>query len=393
MMKIVTKMLLGLLLLLVCIALFLYALYGGGKAYPDLSTPPLLPKEALEQVLSWPEPIGNVAVASDGRVFFTVHPESRPEGHKLLVWEASKGAGKEAGTGAGTRVGTVRPFPSGELQKSLFDTVLGLRIDGQGRLWTIDHGRHGTGKPRLLAFDINSGKQVFDLVFPSEVAPLGSFLQDLAVDARGEFVYIADVSFVRRQSGLVVVETQNRRSWRALNQHKSVMPQDWVIRNPQKEMVFFGLVALKPGVDGITLSRDGKMLYFGAMTHDTLFRVPVAALATPTLARQAGSAVQAVGKKPLNDGLSTDEQGHVYLTDVEHGGVMRMAPDGKLETLIRDEARIRWADALSFGPGGYLYVADSAIPDQMLQSRAHMQAKAPYFIYRFKPGGTAVSGQ
>jgi sugar lactone lactonase YvrE len=380
-MKIISKILLSLLLLLACIALFLYVQYGGGKAYPDLSTPPLLPKEALEQVLSWSEPIGNVAVASDGRVFFTVHPESRPESHKLLVWEPGKGAG------------TVRPFPSGEQQKSLFDTVLGLRIDGQGRLWTIDHGRHGTGKPRLLAFDINSGKQVFDLVLPSEVAPLGSFLQDLAVDARGEFVYIADVSFVRKQSGLVVVETQNRRAWRALSQHESVMPQDWVIRHPQKEMVFFGLLALKPGVDGITLSRDGKMLYFGAMTHDTLFRVPVAALATPKLARQAGSAVQAVGKKPLNDGLSSDEQGNVYLTDVEHSGVMRMAPDGKLVTLIRDEARIRWADALSFGPDGYLYVADSAIPDQMLQSRAHMQARAPYFIYRFKPGGTAVSGQ
>ena len=70
-----------------------------------------------------------------------------------------------------------------------------------------------------------------------------------------------------------------------------------------------------------------------------------------------------------------------------------MAPDGKLTTLIRDDARIRWADALSFGPDGYLYIADSAIPDQMLQSKAHMQSKAPYYICRFKPGIAGDPGQ
>ncbi len=100
-----------------------------------------------------------------------------------------------------------------------------------------------------------------------------------------------------------------------------------------------------------------------------------------------------MGTKPLNDGLSTDDQGNILITDVEHGGVARMAPDGKLTTLIRDDARIRWADALSYGPDGYLYIADSAIPDQMLQSKSHMQSKTPYFIYRFKPGISAAAGQ
>ncbi len=367
-------------LLILAIAFFatLYSRYGGGKPYQDLSTAPLIDKSQLEVVLAYPENIGNVAVAPDGRVFFTVHPESRPTGTKLLEFDKGK----------------FRAFPSDAAQSELFDAVMGVKIDAQGRLWTLDHGQHGSGKTRLMAFDIRTGKTTFDYVFPKDVAPLGSFLQDLNVDAKGERVYIADVSFWRKQPGLVVVNTQTQQSWRALTGDPSVRPQDWIVRNPTKDMVFLGgILALKPGVDGIALSRDGKQLFYAAMTHNTLYSIPVDAIDTPEKAATAAQAIKAIGRKPLNDGLATDDQGNILITDVEHGGVARMAPDGKLTTLIRDDARIRWADALSFGPDGYLYIADSAIPDQMLQSKAHMQSKAPYYIYRFKPGIAGAPGQ
>jgi hypothetical protein len=83
----------------------------------------------------------------------------------------------------------------------------------------------------------------------------------------------------------------------------------------------------------------------------------------------------------------------VLLTDVEHQSVMRWRADTrKLETLIRSP-RIRWADALSHGPGGWLYLADSAIPDQVLRSKAHMRAQAPYHIWRFEAGVPAPAGR
>jgi hypothetical protein len=78
-----------LLILVVALVVFAYARYGGGKPYPaDISSAPKLGKEALETVIAYPEPIGNVAASNDTaqqqRVFFTVHPESRPERIKLL---------------------------------------------------------------------------------------------------------------------------------------------------------------------------------------------------------------------------------------------------------------------------------------------------------------------
>ena len=366
-----------LVVLTVALAIFLRVRYGGGEYYPDLTGPATFSEDALEVVVESDEPIGNLAVSADGRVFYTIHPESRPTGDKLLEWVDGKAV----------------PFPSQAAQKELFHTVLGVVVDRQNRLWTIDHGEHGTGDARLLAIDLASGEVVHDHVFSSEVAQLGSFLQDLQIDAKGETVYIADVSFWRRNPGIVVYDVASKSARRVLDSHESVFPQDWIIRNPIKEMTFFaGIVALKVGIDGISVSLDDQWVYYGAMTHDTLYRVPTQALRDPAMpAAELAKKVQAVGKKPLNDGFSSDVAGNVLITDVEHGAIVRMSPQGALETLLESD-RIRWADALSYGPGGWLYIADSAIPEQMLRTKDNIRKKAPYYIFRFRPGIAACPG-
>lgn len=354
-----------------------YLRFGGGRPYPDLSLPEAgMP--TLEEVLAYPEPLGNLAVARDGRVFFTVHPESRPSGNKLLVREQD---------------GRIRAFPSEAAQASLFDAVMGVVIDARGTLWTIDHGQHGFRQPRLLGFDTKTGKVIKDIALRPEVAPKGSFLQDLQVNSTGTLAYIADVSFLSNRPGIVVVDLVTGEAWRALEGDPSVMPQSWLIRTATRDMSWLGgLFTLKPGIDGIAISKDDRTLVYGAMAHDTLFSVPTAALARSE-AGQAALQVKALGRKPLNDGLSMDLNDNIFITDVEHGSVMKMTPAGLLSTVVQDVQRLRWADALSFGPDGWLYVADSAIPDQMFSSKAHMRARGPYRIFRFKPGTEGVPGQ
>ena len=80
------KVLLFLLVLALVIVVVVRVRYGGGDLYPDISTTPLLNDSIVEEVLAYPEPIGNVAVSASGRVFFTIHPESRPKGNKLLEY-------------------------------------------------------------------------------------------------------------------------------------------------------------------------------------------------------------------------------------------------------------------------------------------------------------------
>lgn len=351
--------------------------YGGGEPYSDVTGAPILSGNELETVLSYPEPIGNVAMSADGRGFFTVHPESRPEGAKLLEF----------------RDGAASPYPSEALQDDLFQTPLGVAVDRQHRLWIIDHGKHGFDTPRLVAIDLLTHEVVHDHVFDNTAAPGGSFLQDLQISPDGRTVFIADASFWRQRPAIVVHDVSTATDRRVLENHPSVSAQDWIISTPAKKMTFFGgLAAMKPGIDGIAVTPDGAWLAYGAMSHDTLYRVPTTALLDKSLGDLAlASRIEALGRKPLSDGLSADLEGGIWITDVEHGAVLRMSPGGELETWI-ETPRIRWADALSFGPDGWLYLADSAIPDQVMRSKSHIASQAPYYIFRFRPGIEGVPG-
>lgn len=370
------KILLFFLILSVVLAATLRIRYGGGEPYPDLSGPPILGANAFEEVLSYPEPIGNVAVNREGHIYFTVHPESRPQGNKLLRYVD----------------GASIPFPDVQSQHRLFDTVLGVVIDRQNRLWTIDHGNHGMRSARLLAFDLESGDLIHDQSFDETIAPAGSFLQDIQVSADGRTVVIADASFWRKSPALIVYDIGSATARRVLEADKSVSPEHFVIRNHGNKVTFAGgLVALHGGVDGIALSDE--WLYYAAINGSGLYRIRLSELTDPKLSdTQLATRVERYSEKPLSDGLSIDTEGNVYVTDIEHGAIFRIAADRELYTLIRSP-QIRWADALSYGPDGWLYVADSALYDVILRPRDHIKSQGPYKIFRFQTGIEGTPGQ
>lgn len=327
-------------------------------------------------MLTHPEPLGNVAVAPDGQIFFTAHPEGRPRGPKLLRAAGGRGL----------------PWPD-EATQARLRTPLGLRVDGQGRLWVVDHGLHGLHGARLFVFDVASGALLAEHALPREVAPWGSMVQDLSVAPDGRAVVLADISALPRRPALIVLNVQTGAWRRVLEGHPALAPQDWRVVTPRGALAFLGgLVTPKLGLDGLAVSRDGQHLVFAAMAHDTAWRVPMAALLDPALPADALAAqVEAIGPKPQNDGLSTDAEGNVLLSDVEHQAILRLSPDGELVTLLRSE-RLRWPDGLGFGPEGWLYVADSGLDQVMLRSYAHIDANAPYTLWRFQPGTSAPAG-
>ncbi|MEM9171774.1 MAG: L-dopachrome tautomerase-related protein [Pseudomonadota bacterium] len=363
----------GLLVLLV-----IRLVYGGGSPYADLTTTPMLDDEALEIAFSYDQPIGNVAVDEDGSIFFTVHPEAKPQGNKVLK----------------VSDGIALPFPDGAAQQQLFKTPLGIRIDARGHLWTIDHGGNARAPARLMSFDAQTGEVLHDHEFSRDIAPIGSYLQDLVISNDGATVVIADIGFLRRDPALIVYDTRQRTARRVLSGDPSVTPQKWLINNPLRKMRFYGgLVSMMPGVDGLALDPANAWLYYGAMSHDGLYRIDF------NLLRGADSSdvdladsIERFSHKPLSDGLSRDTAGHIYITDVEHNAILRVDQRRRLETLVKSR-RIRWPDALSFGPEDWLYVADSALPVYLLRSQDAIEDNAPYHIYRFRSGHAGIPGQ
>lgn len=370
------KILLFLLIAGLGLAVTLWLRYGGGEPYPGIGSPaPLLPAEGLEEVLSYPLPIGNVAVSETGRIFFTVHPEARPKGNRVLEYVD----------------GASVPYPDGASQLELFDTVLGIVIDDQQRLWTIDHGNHGLRDARLLGFDLETGSLIHDHVFDGAIAPAGSFLQDLQVSRDGRTIIIADTSLWRKSPALVVYDVASGRARRVLEGHASVAAENFLIRTRQRTMTFLGgILSLKGGVDGIALG-DGT-LYYGALTGSGLYRVPLADLRNEELPdSQLAARIEHHAPKPLSDGFSLDLAGNLYGTDIEHAAIFRVSPEGELATVLRSE-RLRWPDGLSFGPDGWLYIADSALADVILRSPEHVRDSGPYRIFRFRPGAGGRPG-
>ena len=346
---------------------------GGGRRLEDRTTAPELPSSALEVVVDLELPPGNIAVSTTGRVFFTFHPEGGPR-----VKVAEIVAGKAV------------PYPSEEFQQPEkgaphFQTPLSMRIDRQDRLWVLDYGRYGFGEPRLLAFDLNTNELVHRFDFPSKIAGWLSMLNDFQIDPEGRKIYIADSSLFGRKPAIILYDTEKKTARRLLEGDASVVAKPYLMNAAGRDMVLFGVIPLKIGIDSIALDKQGKWLYYAPVSDDRMYRIATQDLDDESLTPRALAAkVESFGPKTLSDGLTMDLNGNVYVTDMEHSAILALGQNRKLRTLLKDP-RLRWPDGLSFGPDDWLYVSCSALHQVILRSAAHVRSHAPYQIFRFKP--------
>jgi sugar lactone lactonase YvrE len=361
----------GFVSLLVVLLVVVKLRFGRGSSYRDVSTPPIAEGDAQSVLVELDFPPGNVTNAPDGRIFFNTHPFT--QSHRFtdsFLFELVDGK--------------PRPYPDAASQS---DTkfVFGMTVDAHDRLWVVSPATLDREKTRIQAYDLRANRRVID----HELAPgVGRFAQDLRVARDGKTLFLADTGAFRfTHASILVVDVDRWTVREVLGHDPSTQPQDWIIqtfRGPHR--VGFGLLTFQVGVDGIALSRDGDWLYYATMSHDTLYRVQTAAvldasLSEPELARR----VEAVGTKPLSDGIEVAADGSVIITDVEHGGLMRLK-DGRLDTLSRDP-RIVWADGVTITASGDALFTDSSIPtyiDQLLRLPAAERLKGgrPYRVYR-----------
>ncbi len=349
--------------------------YGGGEHFPDRTTTPEMPASVLETVADLELPPGNIAVSDTSRIFFTFHPEAKPPVN-VAEWVD----------------GEAVPYPGVLPDDLAYQSVLSLRIDRQNRLWILDNANHGTGTPRILAIDLATDEVVHRHDFPSAIAGIGSHLNDFQVSPDGSTIYIADASILRKNPALVVYDVENKSARRLLEGHPSVTPDLYVPVVQGRRMTIFGIFAIRPGVDSIALDRRGEWLYFAPVTDDHMYRIRREDLDDEALPPgELDRRVEQFGLKTMSDGITTDRDGNIFLSDPDQSAIVMMEPFGTLRTLIKDPV-LRWPDGFSFGPDGYLYVTCSALHEVIMRSRSHVKSKGPYQIYRFRPGTSAPAG-
>ena len=314
----------------------------------------------VERVATFDHQVTGVAVSETGRIFvnFPRWSEDAP---------VSVGELKD---------GKVVPYPDEEWNRyrnaaplapaDHFVCVQAMTADGKGNLWVIDPAAPNTefivpGGPKLVKIDLGSNKVVQTLLFDTDVAPQGSYLNDLRFSPDGKWAYITDSG---AKGALVVVDLTTGKGRRVLEGDVSTMPDKAV------KVVVDGIELKQPdgrgvqfAADSISIDPKGEFLYWQPLTGATLYRISTAALQDSALSpEQVKGKVEKVADSQPNDGLWTDQSGRLFFTDIQHSAITTLDAAGKKATLVQDP-RLRWPDTFAEGPNATLYVTNSAIND------------------------------
>lgn len=321
----------------------------------------------LDVVAELPMRPGNVTATKEGRVFATVHPLSKPSGLQLIEI-----LGKN----------NFRAWPSKKFQndgihflESQIDSPIGIYRDGSNRLWVMDLGLH-IGKTRVWGFDIASGKLIKRYDLAEDIAPKGSFVQDVVVDEKRGWMYLADIA----NPGLIALNMKTGHA-RRFSGHPSLQAE------PDAKMVIAGKPIYFQGnpaevaVNPITLSRDKETIFFGAMNGRTWYGVPSQLFRDGASDEEIGKAVFKVGAKPISDGATTDTRGNHFFTNVTENGIDVLTKDGVLRPFVRD-ARMIWPDGLQFGAPDSLFISVNQLYKAAEFTGGAEDGTPPFYIFK-----------
>lgn len=303
-------------------------------------------------------------------------------------------------TVAEIRDGQVVPYPDLQWNTPRHDadaealvSVQSIVVDPADRLWILDTGSPmfqptKPGGPKLVCVDLATDTVVRTIVFDPDVALPTTYLNDVRFDLRRNAAFITDSSD-QGPNGLIVVDLESGEAWRRLHDHpstKALTPPEllpMVEGRPFLEREGDGdPQPVTMGADGIAIAADGSLIYYCPLASRRWYSVPAAALFDRELTDEdvAATVVDEGDKGGCSDGLETDDQGRIYLTDWEHDAVLRRLPDGTFETLAHDP-RLLWPDTMSVADG-FVYVTANQLHRQAKYQGGEDRRVYPYSLFR-----------
>jgi sugar lactone lactonase YvrE len=274
---------------------------------------------------------------------------------------------------------------------------------GGNRLWILDTGSLAFGPVKtrggkLIAVDLNTNQITKKIIFPPDVALTNTYLNDVRFDLRRGAegtAFITDSSSAG-PNGIIVVDLASGKSRRRLNDHPSTKSDAAFVPVVEGEILQLRipgqpLQKFAVGADGIAISPDGETLYYCPLTSRHLYSVSADALGDPinTDAEVAASVKDLGEKGGASDGLESDTEGRVYLSDYEHDAIRRRGISGEIETLVHDP-RVLWPDTLSLASDGYLYFTANQIERGAGFHDGRDLRQKPYVLFRVKVDGTRI---
>lgn len=309
---------------------------------------------------------GNVAMSKDGRIFTTIHPMRATN---LQLVEVTGKTSYSA-------------FPDAQVQSTTntksddkLDTPLGVIFDNNNRLWVIDAGIN-IGKTRLFAYNITTKEQLYRFDIPEDLAPNTSFVQDLAIDEKNGFAYLADFG----NPGIIIVDIKNG-SFRKFTDLKTMKSEDINMVIDGNVQHFMGSPA-RIGLNPITLSSNREMLYYGAMNGTKWYQIPTSPIRNGVNDEVLTKKIALAGKKPISDGAATDDLGNHYFTNLGNNSIDVLTKKGELKVLKKDTL-LDWADNIRTHKN-WLYIAVNQLHKTPAFTGGEDISKQPFRILRLK---------
>ncbi|PTQ13292.1 hypothetical protein CLG96_04050 [Sphingomonas oleivorans] len=346
-------------------------------ALAALSVPAALPAAAPLLVPALKLNIINngVTTTASGRIFIPVQRQDPAKG--IEVGEVVKG--------------TPRPFPDaawndwapGKDGSNAFVGVNSIRIGPDGDLWVVDKGANGNGggdpslQPKIVRIDVKT-RQIKRIYRLGAVATGNSFVNDLRF--KGSTAYLTDAG----QPGLIVLDLDSGAARRVLDGHPTTAAhRSWL--SSGKPLVTPEGKEIVVNADQLELSPDAKWLYYqpasGPMSRIETRYLDDAALSPAELA----SHVEPFAATESTGGTAMAVDGTIYASDINHQRLLKIAPDGKISTILHDPRLIQM-DAMWIDEQGYLWIPATQINRTAGLNRGVDAVKPPIVTYKLKLG-------
>ena len=304
----------------------------------------------LEMVFELPLGPAGLTVTPRGNFILSVANEEKPQNRAVEV----------------TSGGESKPFPTTAISQGApgepltLDAVSGLELGPDGTVWILDTGRRSEVSPKIVGWDYEHKKlaRVVHLTRPA-VLP-SSVPENLNVDPAHPFIYIADPAS-GGEAALIVLDLTTGLARRVLQGHPSVSAVsglDLIIEGEKLETKRLDGSVADPigGVNPLALDRKGEWLYFGPLRSTRLYRVRTEHLRNAALApEKLAGLVEQYADKPICAGITLDNKGNIYVSDLAHKAIGMIAAGSKQYSILVTDPRLLWPDGLCFGVDGRLY--------------------------------------
>ena len=278
-------------------------------------------------------------------------------------------------------------FKKGEDGQNKFVTVQSVVTDDKGFLWVVDAAGIGLGKvyqhsSKVVKINLATNKIEKIYRFPENVVSEDVYINDIRVDNENGFAYLSNSN----TGGIVVLNIKTGASRLVLANSSSVKSDPNYHFSPLGTELKKGDGSLlKVNSDGIALTPDNQYLYYKPLTDNRLYRIKTSLLRDfKTNEAVLNKSVEDLGKFITTDGMIFDKKGNLYLGDLEKNSIVKITPDLKMQTIVKDDEKLIWPDSYSISDDGYVYISNSQIQLMPWFHNGVAQFKKPFKVFRIK---------